>query len=64
MVMAGKKAIQKGVNASEIVGEASTIVGGGGGGKPNFAQGGGTQIQRLPEAIQKAQESLRKQLKH
>jgi alanyl-tRNA synthetase len=64
MVMAGKKAIQKGVNASEIVREASTIVGGGGGGKPNFAQGGGTQIERLREAIQKAQESLREQLEH
>jgi alanyl-tRNA synthetase len=63
MVMAGKTALEKGVNASEIVREASSIIGGGGGGKPNFAQGGGTQVDKMPEAIKKAEEALRKQLK-
>jgi alanyl-tRNA synthetase len=63
MVMAGKTALEKGVNASEIVKEASVIIGGGGGGKPSFAQGGGTQVDKLPEAIKKAEEALRKQLK-
>jgi len=61
-VMAGKTALEKGVNAGEIVKEASAIIGGGGGGKPNFAQGGGTLIEKLPEAIKKAEEVLRKQL--
>jgi alanyl-tRNA synthetase len=64
MVMAGKTAVGKGVNAGEIVKEASQIVGGGGGGKPNFAQGGGTQTKKLTAAIRKAEEVLRKQLKH
>lgn len=64
MVMAGETALEKGVNANEIVREASAIIGGGGGGKPNFAQGGGTQTEKLPEAIKKAEETLRKQLKH
>jgi len=64
MVMAGKTAIEKGVNADEIVSEASAIIGGGGGGKPNFAQGGGTNIDKLQEAIKKAEETLKKQLKH
>jgi alanyl-tRNA synthetase len=64
MVMAGKTAVGKGVNAGEIVKEASEIVGGGGGGKPNFAQGGGTQTKKLTAAIRKAEEVLRKQLKH
>jgi len=63
MVMAGKTAIEKGVNANEIVREASAIIGGGGGGKTNFAQGGGTQIKKLPEAIKKAEQTLRKQLR-
>jgi alanyl-tRNA synthetase len=63
MVMAGKTALEKGVNASEIVKEASAIMGGGGGGKPNFAQGGGTQTEKLPEAVKKAEEVLKKQLK-
>jgi len=64
MVMAGEAALEKGVNANEIVREASAIIGGGGGGKPNFAQGGGTRIKKLKEAIEKAEETLRKQLKH
>jgi alanyl-tRNA synthetase len=64
MVMAGKVALKKGVNANEIVREASAIIGGGGGGKPNFAQGGGTLIEKLPEAIKKAEKMLKEQLKH
>jgi alanyl-tRNA synthetase len=63
MVMAGKKALEKGVNAGEIVRQASTFLGGGGGGRPNFAQGGGTKIDKLQEAIRKAEETLKKQLK-
>jgi alanyl-tRNA synthetase len=62
MVMAGKLALKKGVNANEIVREASAIIGGGGGGKPNFAQGGGTQTEKLSKAIKKAEEILKKQL--
>jgi alanyl-tRNA synthetase len=62
MVMAGKAALEKGVNANEIAQEASAVIGGGGGGKPNFAQGGGTKIERLSEAIKRAEEVLRKQL--
>jgi alanyl-tRNA synthetase len=47
MVMTGKKAIEKGVNAGDIIREASAIIGGGGGGKPNFAQGGGAHIENF-----------------
>lgn len=63
MVMAGKTALDKGVNAGEIVREASAIIGGGGGGKPNFAQGGGTKTEQLPEATKKAEETIKKQLR-
>jgi alanyl-tRNA synthetase len=62
MVMTGKVALEKGVNANGIVREASAVIGGGGGGKPNFAQGGGTQTEKLQEAITRAKETLRKQL--
>jgi alanyl-tRNA synthetase len=62
MVMAGKLALEKNVNAGEIVREASAVLGGGGGGKPNFAQGGGTKVEKLPEAIERARETLRKRL--
>ena len=63
MVMAGKTALEKGVNAGEIVREASKLIGGGGGGRPNFAQGGGTQVENVQEAVKKAEEALKKQLK-
>jgi alanyl-tRNA synthetase len=63
MVMAGKLALKKGVDANEIVRGASEIIGGGGGGRPNFAQGGGTKTERLSEALKKAEQTLRKQLR-
>lgn len=62
IVMAGQKALEKGIDANEAIRVASAIVGGGGGGKPNFAQGGGTDYERLPQAVEKAKEMLKKQL--
>jgi alanyl-tRNA synthetase len=64
MVMAGETAVQKGVNAGSIVKEAAPVFGGGGGGRPSFAQGGGTKPEKLAEAVQTAQEAVKKQLKH
>jgi len=63
MVMAGEAAVKKGLNAGNIVKEAAPIFGGGGGGRPNFAQGGGTKPDRLPEAVKTAEEIVKKQLK-
>jgi len=64
LVMAGKAAVAKGVNAGEVVRVGSPIIGGGGGGRPNFAQGGGTQTAKLCEAVEKAEEAIKKQLRH
>jgi alanyl-tRNA synthetase len=64
IVMAGRIALEKGVNANEVVRESAAIIGGGGGGRPNFAQGGGTRTERLAEAVQKAEEAVRRKLKH
>jgi len=63
VVMAGIHAINKGVNASIIAKEASAVLGGGGSGRPDFAQGGGTQTDKLPEALKKAQQTTKKQTK-
>jgi alanyl-tRNA synthetase len=63
LVMAGKAAVKKGVNAGEIVRLVSPIIGGGGGGRPNFAQGGGTKPEKLQDAVKAAEEAIRKQLK-
>jgi alanyl-tRNA synthetase len=62
LIMAGKTAAKKGFNANEIVRKVAAIVGGGGGGKPNFAQGGGTQPEKLEDAIKTAEKLIEKQL--
>jgi alanyl-tRNA synthetase len=63
MVMAGSTALAKGINAGLIVKETAPIMGGGGGGRPNFAQGGGTKPDKLKDAVQAADEVVKKQVK-
>ncbi len=48
-----------GVNAGEVVGELAARVGGGGGGPPDFAQGGGPEVEALDEALEAAPDVLR-----
>jgi alanyl-tRNA synthetase len=47
-----------GLKAGDLVRTASQILGGGGGGKPDFAQGGGSDASKLPAAIQALREAL------
>ena len=63
LVMAGKAAMKKGVNSGEVVREVAPIIGGGGGGKPNFAQGGGTKPKKLQDAVKAAEDNIKKQIK-
>lgn len=63
VVMAGKQAINRGIDARSIANEAASTLGGGGSGRPDFAQGGGTHLKNLSEAVQKAEETVKKQLK-
>jgi alanyl-tRNA synthetase len=63
VVNVGKDAVAKGVNANKIVRQVSAIIGGGGGGRPNFAQAGGTKPEKLQDAVKAAEEAIRKQLK-
>ncbi len=62
VVMAGKDAVNRGINSGEIAGEAASVLGGGGSGRPDFAQGGGTLVKKVPEALRRAEEVIRKQL--
>jgi len=48
---AGARAQKRGVNSGAIVREMSKFLGGGGGGKPGIAQGGGTDVARIEEAL-------------
>jgi alanyl-tRNA synthetase len=68
MILSGSLDVtQAGFDASKIIKATAPIFGGGGGGRPNFAQGGGTQPEKLQEAVEKAEETInkiRKQLQH
>ena len=41
-----------GAKAGDLVRTASKVLGGGGGGKPDFAQGGGTDASKIDEALE------------
>jgi len=58
VVVANELAQANGVKAGELVKTASRIVGGGGGGKADIAQGGGTNPAEIPNAIKAIVESL------
>ena len=51
-------AMAAGVNAGALVKIAASTMGGGGGGKPDLAQGGGSEPEKLAEAIAAARGSL------
>ncbi|EOA19899.1 hypothetical protein CARUB_v10000147mg [Capsella rubella] len=50
--------VSLGVQAGKFVGSIAKMCGGGGGGKPNFAQAGGRKPENLPSALEKAREDL------
>ncbi len=54
--------VQKGLNAGEWLREAAAICGGKGGGKPEAAQGGGTNIGKIRDAIAAARLTASKKL--
>ncbi len=62
VIMSGSSVVNAGFNAGSLIREIAPIIGGGGGGRPNFAQGGGTRPEKLPEAIKVAKEIIKKQL--
>ena len=55
----GKSGLEKGVKAGSIIRAAAKLLGGGGGGKPELAQGGGPNVEKLDEALQAGREAMR-----
>ncbi len=51
--------VKKGVNAGKIVGEISRATGANGGGRPNFAQGGVKDFNKLDEILPKIEDELK-----
>ena len=55
-------AVERGLSAADLIREAAAVVGGGGGGRPDAAQAGGKQPEKLSEALETARESIRRSL--
>jgi alanyl-tRNA synthetase len=63
MVTATDGAIKLGAHAGNIVKNIATLVGGGGGGRPNMAQAGGKNPEGIDAAIAKVKEVVEEQIK-
>jgi alanyl-tRNA synthetase len=59
---AGDKALENGANSGDLVREMSRVVGGGGGGRPELAQGGGPDAVKIDKALQRGLEVLKESL--
>jgi alanyl-tRNA synthetase len=58
VTLVSKGTVQRGVSAAAIVREAAAIVGGGGGGRDDMAQAGGTDADKLDEALALARSAI------
>jgi len=63
LVHVGKKAIELGADASKLADQLAAIIGGKGGGRKFFGQGGGTKIDNIEKIEPAFKEILSKQLK-
>lgn len=63
VVMVSGDLTGRGVHAGAIVREMARVAGGSGGGRPNMAQAGGRQPERIPAALAKALEIIQMQLR-
>ncbi|HCT65635.1 MAG TPA: alanine--tRNA ligase [Lachnospiraceae bacterium] len=62
IAMATDDAVKKGAHAGNIIKAIAAVCGGGGGGRPNMAQAGGKDINKIGEALEKALEIIKEQI--
>ncbi len=62
VAMATKRAVEQGAHAGNLIKEIASLVGGGGGGRPNMAQAGGKRPEGISDAIAKVHSVLEKQV--
>ena len=63
LVVCGKEAVARGANAGKIVKDLAALCGGSGGGRPDNAMGGTSEIFRIDEAIAQLPSIVGKYLK-
>ena len=62
IAMATDDVVAKGAHAGNLIKSVASLVGGGGGGRPNMAQAGGKNASGIDELLKKAPEVLAEQL--
>ncbi len=62
MAMATDGAVKKGAHAGNLIKAIASLVGGGGGGRPNMAQAGGKNPEGIDQAVASVKEVLEDQL--
>jgi alanyl-tRNA synthetase len=62
MAMVTPDLVKRGLDASQILKRVASVAGGGGGGRPEMAQGGGTDASKLDEAIGLAKPAVKELL--
>jgi alanyl-tRNA synthetase len=62
MVTATDAAMKQGAHAGNLIKEIASLVGGGGGGRPNMAQAGGKNPAGIADALKAAKSALERQL--
>lgn len=55
--------MKKGAHAGNLIKAVASVVGGGGGGRPNMAQAGGKDAAKIDDAVAKAYEVAEEQIK-
>ena len=63
VAMASKEAVKLGVHCGKIIKDITAVAGGRGGGKPDMAQGGGSDASKIDDALAKVDEIIAEQIK-
>ncbi len=63
IAMATPDCVAKGAHAGQIIKETAKVAGGGGGGRPDMAQAGGKQPEKIGEALKAAEQIINTQIK-
>ncbi|MGN0107858.1 MAG: alanine--tRNA ligase [Hominilimicola sp.] len=63
VAMASKDSVKKGVHCGKIIKDITAIAGGRGGGKPDMAQGGGSDASKIDDALARVDEIVAEQTK-
>jgi alanyl-tRNA synthetase len=63
LVGAGKGAIAHGIHAGKLAAKLAALVGGGGVGKDNFGQGGGTKLNTVDVVVNESEQAVNEMLR-